>query len=67
MEALVMSIETNIKITFEDRTFLIEDTIITAPVNLYAALAAVVNNVEGNNWKITFQPTAIEYFKGEEE
>ena len=62
-----MSIGTNIKITFEDRTFLIEDTIITAPVNLYAALATVVNNVEGNNWKISFQPTTIEYFKGEEE
>jgi hypothetical protein len=62
-----MSITTNIKIIYEDRTFLTEDTIITAPVNLYAALAAIVNNAQGNNWKITFQPTAIEYFTGENE
>jgi hypothetical protein len=62
-----MSIGTNIKITLTDRTYLTEETLITAPVNVYAALATFLNKVDGKNWNIILLPTDVEYFTGEEQ
>jgi hypothetical protein len=61
-----MTIGTNLLIKYTDQTYLVEHDILTAPCNLYQALASIINQVGASNkWKIVIEPSETEYFLGE--
>jgi hypothetical protein len=57
-----MSIGTNLLIKYNDKVHLETKEILVAPCNLYAALATIVNRVEGVHWNIEILPSFTEYF-----
>ena len=60
-----MSIGTNILIKYEDKVHLETKEILTAPCNLYQALASIVNDINGTAWSIELIPSFTEYFLGD--
>jgi hypothetical protein len=58
-----MSVGTNIHIKYFNNDHLVTHEVLTAPCDLYKALAYVVNDIQGSkDWSITLTPSFIEYF-----
>ena len=54
-------------VTYTSKEYLIESKTLVAPCNLYAALGKILNNdYPSSSWKITIEPTAMEYFMGDD-
>jgi len=55
-------------VTYTDPTYVLETQTLVAPCNLYAALGKILNNDhDSSSWKITIEPTEMEYFMGDEQ
>ncbi len=58
-----------ILVTYTDQKYVMETKTLVAPCNLYAALGKILNNDDypSSSWKITIEPTKMEYFTGDEQ
>jgi hypothetical protein len=55
-------------VTYTDPKYVMETKTLVAPCNLYAALGKILNNdYPSSSWKITIEPTKMEYFTGDEQ
>ena len=54
-------------VTYTDPKYIMETQTLVAPCNLYAALGKILNNdYDSRTWKITIEPTEMEYFMGDD-